>query len=256
MKVLIIEDEEPAALELHRLLNQQEGKYEVVALLASNKEISEWSKSNPWPDLILSDIELLDGPIFQTYKSLRPTSPIIFTTAYDQYMADAFETNGIAYLLKPFNEFQLSEALRKHKLLRLDISVESLDNLIDNFKDLTNGKKFKNRFTIKKGSSMYFLPVKDIACMKMGSGVIQLHDADGKYHLLSMTLTQCYSYLDPSNFFLINRSEGVSLSYIERFEMYGKDRLAVYITGQSKPLISSIGKTPSFRRWLEEEYEI
>lgn len=251
MKILIIEDEQPAALELKRLLEQQNDNYEVLSIMASNEEIVTWSKSNAWPDLIFSDIELLDGPVFQTYKALKPTAPIIFTTAYDQYMANAFESNGIAYLLKPFSETQLAEALKKYDLLRPEIGIDLIDALISNFRELKNDQKFKSRFTIKKGSGMYLLSVSNITCMRMESGVLQLHDDEGRYHLLSMTLTQCYSYLDPSKFFLINRSEGVSISFIERFETYGQDRLAVYVKGQPKPLISSIARTPTFRKWLE-----
>lgn len=117
MKILIIEDERPAAMELQKLVEHLQPDAKVVAIIPSNEELIAWVESNNWPDLIFSDIELLDGPVFNSLEMLNPRVPIIFTTAYDHYMAEAFDSAGIAYLLKPFNQEQIKRALNKFELL-------------------------------------------------------------------------------------------------------------------------------------------
>ena len=249
MKILIIEDEQPAALQLRKLIEQIDSSHSVVGILASNSELIMWASTNPWPDLIFSDIELLDGPVFNSLRKLNPDAPIIFTTAYNNYMAEAFDANGISYLLKPFSEKQLSDAIQKFH--RLTGSQPSLMEALSQLGNLIEDSPFKSRFTIRKGAGMYLLLVDTIACMRMENGVLHAYDTTGKSHLLSMSLTDCLDQLNPNKFFLINRGECVSWQHIDRLESYGKDRLAIYVIGQSSPLISSVTKTPQLRKWLE-----
>lgn len=251
MKILIIEDEQPAALALKETVQQLNGQYEVIDMLASNAELVAWAKANAWPDLILSDIELLDGPVFKSLQTLRPTSPIIFTTAYDHYMAEAFETNGISYLLKPFGEADLKAALNKLALFKTPTDSEMLDKLIRQMDHIRHEETFKKRFTIRKGSGMYLLDVEEITSMSMINGVLHVFDMKGSNHLLSQNLNEFFAQLNPNTFYLINRSEGIAWQYIEKLESYGKERLAVYVKGREQALISSASKTPRLRKWLE-----
>ena len=107
MKVLIIEDEIPAGERLKGLIQEFNSSFELVGPLESNEEVINWFQANEQPGLIFSDIELLDGPVFYAFDKIRPKAPIIFTTAYDQYALDAFKTNGISYLMKPFDKEEL-----------------------------------------------------------------------------------------------------------------------------------------------------
>ena len=121
MNILILEDEEPAARQLMQLLAQA-GHPTAPPVLRSVEKALAWLQANPMPDLILSDIELLDGNVFSLYEQFAVTCPVIFTTAYDQYLLAAFRGNGIAYLLKPFTPEQLQGALAKYDLLRISFA--------------------------------------------------------------------------------------------------------------------------------------
>ncbi|RZL05088.1 MAG: response regulator, partial [Hymenobacter sp.] len=74
---------------------------QVVGVLKSISKALAWFAQNPMPDLIFSDIELLDGNAFAIYEQVPVGCPIIFITAYDQFLLQAFQGQGIAYLLKP-----------------------------------------------------------------------------------------------------------------------------------------------------------
>ena len=114
MKILIIEDEPQAADRLHSLIQQIEPDAEVIAKLDSVKRSVEWLKSNVPVDLIFMDIQLADGLSFEIFDQIEIKSPIIFTTAYNEYALKAFKVNSIDYILKPVDkeevgikEFQL-----------------------------------------------------------------------------------------------------------------------------------------------------
>jgi two-component system, LytTR family, response regulator len=101
MKVIIIEDEKPAAEKLQKYLLQAGPDIEVAAVLGSVQESVAWLRQHPAPDLVLMDIELSDGLSFRIFEQAPLSSPVIFTTAYDEYWQEAFEHNSIDYLLKP-----------------------------------------------------------------------------------------------------------------------------------------------------------
>ena len=104
LKVAIIEDEVPAARLLHSMLRRLRPAWEVMVLPGSVEEAVQWFAENPHPDLLFLDIQLSDGDSFSFLTSARPSSVIIFTTAYDQYAIRAFTVNSVDYILKPVDE--------------------------------------------------------------------------------------------------------------------------------------------------------
>ena len=246
MKIVLVEDEVPAARHLEALLGQLLPDARVVAVLSSNAAVRDWFATHPAPDLILSDIELADGSAFQTWGQVPPKAPIIFTTAYHQFTLEAFEANGISYLLKPITAEALAGALEKFH--RLSPSPPDLTALLT---QLNQRSSYKQRLTVRVGQGLYLLKVAELAAVRMKNGVAHAYTFEGKALPLSETLVQLSQLLDPNGFFLINRSELVHIEAIEKVEPYGKDRLAIRLRGFSEALITSAAKTPSFRRWLE-----
>ncbi|MEO0339348.1 MAG: response regulator, partial [Bacteroidota bacterium] len=128
MNVLIIEDEIPAFKQLQKLLLQARATTKVLEHLDSVESAVEWfTKYGMLPDLIFMDIQLADGLSFQIFQEIDITKPIIFTTAFDQYMLHAFKVNSIDYLLKPISFMDLSKALKKLEGLKKQLNPP--DNL-------------------------------------------------------------------------------------------------------------------------------
>ena len=123
MRVLIIEDEKPAAEKLKKALHSIQPEIEVLAVLGSVKSARQWIEAQGSPELIFMDIELSDGLSFQLFDQVNINCPIIFTTAYDEYWQEAFEQNSIDYLLKPVREEKLMTALQKFEMLKAYFSA-------------------------------------------------------------------------------------------------------------------------------------
>lgn len=252
-KVLIIEDEAPARNKLKRFLSQLNDENKVVAELESVEEAIEYFKNQQHPDVVFSDIELRDTNAFEIYQQVQVSCPIIFTTAYNQFLMDAFETNGIAYLLKPFSYDKFQKAWDKFKYFQPNDHQETIIRI----QQLLNSPspniihKHKEQFTIKTTSGIYFLKIMEILFFQANEGLVYAHDIAGKKHILSEpSLTTVENQLDKSQFFKINRSEVVNKKYVKKLERFSKNVVAIHLEDFSKLLKTSQTKTSSFNEWM------
>ncbi|MBC6697013.1 LytR/AlgR family response regulator transcription factor [Hymenobacter puniceus] len=263
MNILILEDEELAARQTVEFLQQAGLATEAPPVLRSVEKALTWLQTHPMPDLLFSDIELLDGNVFSLYERFRVSCPIVFTTAYDQFLLPAFRGNGIAYLLKPFSYEQFREALDKYQFLRGSftgatalppasaLSPEVLRELSEALRQ-NNQPHYKQRFSVRMRNGLYVLQVDDVAYVQADEGVTFAVDAAGTRYPLSGTLTELERQLDPTRFGRLNRSELVNIAFVERVESYFNNRLAVKLRGKPDlTLTTSAAQTPEFRKWLE-----
>lgn len=253
IKVVILEDEIPARNKIKRFL---EGLEEPVEVVAEVDNIVEGVRilSQIQPDLILSDIELLDGTSFEIFNQASVTCPIIFTTAYDQYWMNAFDSNGIAYLLKPFSKDQFLKAWSKFQLLAgtTKNSNVQIARLLKQMEQHLAKKEYKKRFSVIHRKGIQLLEVGEIVFFEATEGVVIAHDNTGKKHpMQEATLNEIEELLDPSMFFRINRSELVQKAYIERMEYHNKNAISISLKSTKRVLITSQSKTAEFRRWVE-----
>ena len=258
MTVLILEDEPVASRHLTDLLARHRPDARVLATLQSIREATDWFRAgHALPDLIFSDIELLDGNVFAFYDDVPVQCPIIFTTAYDQFLLRAFQTNGIAYLLKPFDDQAFTQALGKYESLRntfrlpgaVSLPADVLTQLKRALQPAAN--TYKQRFTVKMRQGIYLLPTEQITYLQADESVVFAFDKTGQRYPLNGSLTDIEQQLDPARFFRLNRGEIITVDQIDRLEPYGGDRLAVRLRGISTPFISSAAKTPDLRKWLD-----
>ncbi len=254
MNILIIEDEQLAVKQLENFIKEINPKFNIVANLNSISQCLEWFEANQQPDLIFSDIELLDGNVFNFYDKQTINCPIIFTTAYDQFLMQAFEGNGIAYLLKPFTIELVEKAISKLN----NLQVKSQDSISPNILQLLHKSLqqeatnlYKQRFTIKTNKGIFLLPVADIAFVQADGVLIYAFDFEGKKYPLTGTLIANEQQLNPENFFKINRSDIVSIDAIEKIAPHIGDRLAIFVKGQKQFVITSSQKTAVFRKWID-----
>ncbi|SDX77437.1 LytR/AlgR family response regulator transcription factor [Hymenobacter psychrophilus] len=261
MHILILEDEELAARQVVAFASRVGLNEADLTVLRSVEKALVWLQSNPMPDLILSDIELLDGNVFALYERFQVTCPIIFTTAYDQFLLPAFRGNGIAYLLKPFTYEQFEEALAKYQLLRRNFAAPTpvlpaglSPALVQELSAaLRQGSQpqYRQRLSVRVRNSLYVVQTKDVAYLQADEGVVFAVDGAGARHPLTGTLTELEAQLDPARFGRLNRSELVNVAFVERVEPYFNNRLVVKLRASAVTLMTSAAQTPEFRRWLE-----
>ncbi|NRA52055.1 MAG: response regulator transcription factor [Phaeodactylibacter sp.] len=253
MRVFILEDEDLTGQRLQRFVRDYNPDVVIAGWAKRIQDAVSWLSYNEEPDLILSDIELLDGNAFQLFETHPLKCPIIFATAYDQYLLKAFQANGIAYLLKPYSYEQFQEAMQKYERLTMQSAPLLSSKVVEELKQALQPafRQFRQRFTVKKPKGIVLLQAADVSYFTAEDKLVFAFTGAGVRHTLSQTLSELERTLDPAAFFRLNRSQIIQLPHVLRLESFGKDRLAVHMRGGEKALVSSASRTPELRRWLE-----
>ena len=250
MKVVIVEDEKPAARRLQRMLAAHDISVEVM--LHSVEESVNWFHHNEHPDLLFLDIQLADGLSFEIFEEVTIKSPIIFTTAYDEYALQAFKLNSVDYLLKPIDQDELDAAIEKYKSWGKSIGepafdLEALQALI-----APKRKPFKRRFTTKIGQRIKMIPVETIECFYSENKSTHIFTIDGRSYLIDETLEQLEDKLDPELFFRVSRKYYVHINAIKDIISYTNSRLKIILNHYNESeIIVSRERVKEFKYWLE-----
>ena len=250
MKVLIIEDETLAAERLQNLILGILPNAQIVGQLKSVVAAVEWLTHQPHPDLIISDIRLLDGLSFEIFEKVNVRKPIIFTTAYDQYAIRAFDVNSVDYLLKPVQQDKLEKALRKLQQTENQTPVISYNEIL---KLLQSPQQvYKSRFMVRLGQKIIALPVEKIAYFYSENKLTFAITADQKKYPLDQTLDELSDLLDPVVFFRANRQFIITFSCIAEIHPYFKGRVKLTLQPHTtEEVIISSERTPEFKQWID-----
>ncbi|MEM6767103.1 MAG: LytTR family DNA-binding domain-containing protein [Bacteroidota bacterium] len=256
MKALIIEDEYPAADRLQSLIHKADPQVEVLAVLDSIKGALEWFEEHAAPDLIFSDIQLSDGLSFEIYEKIQIKSPIIFTTAYDEYAIKAFKVKSIDYLLKPIKLTELSAAIEKLKemLPRQEENGMSKDlKEVMSLLGVSNKTKYKDRFLVKGKDVFIPITIQEIAYFTTAHENVYIVKTDGKRHPLDVKLETLEEALNPAYFFRLNRQFITHIQAINSIHPYFNGRLTVELNHcEDDSIIVSRDKAKVFRAWMGE----
>ena len=206
MKVLIIEDEAPAFRRLQKLLEELDPDIEIIEVFDGVKETVKFLKNHQAPDLFFMDIQLSDGISFEIFDQIDIKKPVIFTTAFDEYMLRAFKVNSIDYLLKPINQDDLERSLDKYKSLKSELAeqeVPDLQRLLQNIR--LDDRKFKSRFLVKMGEKLMSVETDNITSFQTKNGLVYLMTKEGKKYVMDHTLDDIIKELDPEKYYRVNR---------------------------------------------------
>ncbi len=254
MKVLIIEDEEPAAKRLQKMLKEIEPGIIVLDNIVSVSTAIAWFTKNDAPDLVFSDIQLSDGLSFAIFKAVEVTCPIVFTTAYDQYAIEAFKVNSIDYLLKPIKKEELANAVNKFKKIISAAPVQSID--INKLLQTLNpaGADYKKRFVVRYGEHIKTINIEEVVYFYTEDKVNFLCTKDGRRFVIDFNLDTLETTLDPKTFFRINRQYIIGIHSIGEMFAYTKSRVLIKLIPPAKhETIVSTERSADFKHWLGDE---
>lgn len=251
MNVLITENEKPAVDGLMKLLKKIDAGINVVGITESVEATINWFQNNPDPDLIFMDIQLDDGLCFELFETIKIELPVIFTTAYNEYMLSAFKVNSVDYLLKPIDENNLRKSIEKFKSIHYAAALQN-----EVIKQLLNelNKGFKNRFLIKVGAHYKSIPDSEIACFYILERAVFIRTSSDKDYTLDYSLDQLQTAIDPDKFFRINRNCIINIHEISDILSYSSSRLKIKLKND-KPLydlIVSKDKVRAFKKWIDK----
>ena len=254
MKVLIIEDEELAYRRLVKLLSESDPTIQVEGPIETVKASIRQLSSGATYDLIFLDIQLADGKSFSIFETIKLTTPVIFTTAYDEYAVKAFELNSIDYLLKPINAVKLQSALDKyHKMKEVfggSPTTEFMSELMGRLKMHTE-VVYQSRFLVSKGDSLYPVSTNEIAYFTAEDKVVFLITIDGKRWIINNSLEELEEKLDPKVFFRVNRQHFVSIHSIRKVHHHFNYKLKLELQPEaSEEVIVSKARVADFKSWM------
>ncbi len=249
MKVIIIEDEKPAAEKLLKAIQKTNPSIEVAAILNSINQSVKWLEENSMPDLLFMDIELSDGLSFKLFEEINITSPVIFCTAFDEYWQEAFEHNSIDYLLKPVKQDKLETALNKYDKLKQHFA--SSFQQLQQWQQQPAGTGYKKRFLVKRGTDYISIRSEDIAYFYATHKLVCMVDNKNQKFILDQSLADIEKQVDPSQFYRVNRKYLVQLTAIKKIKVYPKSKLLVEVEPAiNEEIIISQDNTAAFKEWL------
>jgi two-component system, LytTR family, response regulator len=241
LRVIIVDDEALARQVLREHLTAR-GDVEIIAECANGFEAVK-AISELQPDLILLDVQMpkLDG--FEVLELVGRSVPVVFCTAYDEFAVRAFEVHAVDYLLKPFSEERVGQAIERAK--------ERLGQSHDHDEApapaaMPPGDKLRaevkrdsgpvERVLIRDGSRVHVLPVGEIDFVQAQDDYVCFH-VSGKEFLKEQPLAEVEATLDPARFVRVHRSYLLNVDRLARVEPLTKDsRIAILKDGRRLPL--------------------
>ncbi len=247
MHVIIVEDEVAAGENIKNILKTLDPEINILACLDTVSSTVSWLRSNRKPDLIFMDVQLADGQSFSVFELVEVETPVIFTTAYDEYAIKAFKVNSIDYLLKPITIEAVNNALNKYKKLTLP----GLDQSLRNLEQLVRPKDFLKRVLISVQDKIIPVVTEDIAYFYNTNGASRLVTKEGKSYPIDKSLDFIMESLDPSVFYRANRQFILSKDIIESITIWFDSRLLINMNVDTPERIYvSKNRAALFKKWF------
>ena len=255
INVAIIEDEPAIARNLEFILMELEPNITVLNKMDSVQSSVTWLKKNMDKcDLLVMDIRLTDGLSFEIFQTIKPTVPVIFITAYDHYALEAFKVNGLDYILKPFQNEDVANALQKYKNTQGKAPEQNnkIQELL-NYLQASENKSCREAYLVHFQNKLIPLPVEKINWFYTEQEVVYAHTSDGKKYVIDSTLDKVLTEISPKLFYRANRQFIVQRWAVRDIDFYFNGRLIVNVEPRPhEKIIVSKAKAPEFKKWLDE----
>ena len=251
MKAIIIEDEKLSAEHLEALLKRIDANIEVICIIDSVKKSIEVFSKGIKADILFVDVHLADGLSFEIFSKVDIDTPVIFTTAFDEYAIKAFKINSIDYLLKPIGVDDLRAAIEKYKKLNYKNKIGIIEDIAQAYQ--TINKQYKNRFMVKIGEVISSIKTDDVAHFISEDGLVLLTTISNKRYVVDYTLDNLETILAPDIFFRINRKVVMHINSIQKVNSYFNSRLKISsLLLQEEDAVVSRERVNEFKKWLDK----
>ena len=248
MRILIVEDETAAVDNLEYLLRKVDRAIEIAAVSESVEQTQQWLMQNH-ADLIFMDIHLSDGSAFSLFDHIEVSTPIIFTTAYDQYAHDAFKVTSIDYLIKPLKQSDLERALEKFRRL----TASDISNYISRINQLTEKPKYQSRILVTVKDKIIPLAADDITCIYSTDRKTEIITTVGETYAYNKPLDSIIRNPDPTVFFRANKQFIINRNQIADITVWFDSRLRLRLTAETpEEIYIAKNRASEFKSWLTE----
>ncbi len=247
MRIVIVEDEPPAREKLAAAIRASARDAEIVAELTGVEETLTWLETHPAPDLLFLDIQLSDGRSFEILERSAVDIPVIFATAFDEYLLQAFGSNGIDYLLKPVRKERVEAAIDKYRRLRGHFE----GNRAGLLEAIARAPSVRDRLLVRTGIDFVSVKTADVAYIYTADKLVFLVTKSGARHMLDRPIADVEAELDRRRFIRANRGFLIHIDAVVRCRPYGKGKLLLEL--RPKPeveVVVSQERAAAVREWL------
>ena len=247
MRVLIVEDETSAYINLKKILEEVDNTIEIAENTESVKQTVKWLENNVAPDLIFMDIHLSDGSAFNIFNLITVDAPIVFTTAYDEYAIKAFKVNSIDYLMKPIEKSEVKRALDKYRKL----NGHDLVKYINQLSQLIPPERYPEKLLIPVNDKLIQVALNEVACFYTTDNSTQIILLDGQKFSYNKSLDSIVNTVNPSLFFRANKQFVIAKKHISDITIWFDNRLLISLMVETPERIYiSKNKAASFKQWM------
>ncbi|TFF30402.1 LytR/AlgR family response regulator transcription factor [Mucilaginibacter psychrotolerans] len=256
LKIVIIENEAATARNLAHMLQSIDDSINVMVSLPAVKDAVSWFTANSNYDLIFMDISLADGMSFEIFKKTAITRPVIFVTAYNEHALTAFKNNGIDYILKPFDEQELTTALNKYRgLVSQPVSsanaTADVERLLEQLHKLSN--PYKRSFLVHFREKLIPVEAIKIAWFYTANEIVYARTTDDRQYVMDFTMEQLEQQLDPQQFFRANRQFIINRKAVTEVDFYFNGRLSIKVQPQpNEQILVSKARVPDYKVWMNQ----
>ena len=262
MNLFIAEDEAPARDRLIEAIARVAPAARIAGTAASVREAEAWLARHDPPDLMLLDIQLADGLSLELFRDARLGSPVIFTTAFDQFVLDAFQAQAIDYLLKPIDEQKLAQVFAKYGRMQRHFLAGAAAGAAADLRALAERlasppaapsptPAWRERVVGSKGTQFFTVPVAQVAYFVSDGKLSFLVTREAQRYLVDGPLADIERDLDPRGFFRVNRQYLVNAAAIVRFAAAGRGRLDLELSPRADGEVRvSQERAGAFRAWV------
>ena len=247
MRVLIVEDETSAYINLKKILEEVDKTIEITENTESIKQTVKWLENNNAPDLIFMDIHLSDGSAFNIFNLITVEVPIVFTTAYDEYAIEAFKVNSIDYLMKPIEKSEVKRAIEKYRKL----TEHDLVKYINQLSQLIPLGRYPEKLLIPVKDKLIQVTLNEVACFYTSDNSTQIILLDGQKYLYNKSLDSIINTVNPALFFRANKQFVIAKKHVSDITIWFDNRLLISLMVETPERIYiSKNKAALFKQWM------
>jgi two-component system LytT family response regulator len=234
---------------MSKIISKLQPDANILEVIDSVESALGWFTEHSPPDLIFMDIQLADGLSFEIFNHIKITTPIIFTTAYDEYTLKAFKVNSIDYLLKPIKDTEVAKSLQKYHDLNTNAVQPDYQKLAAAIEESQHQRQ--KRIVVRYGQNIKAVGLKEAAYFYTQEKVVFMQTYQGSRYAIDYSLEELEKLLDKHSFFRINRQFIVSIDAIDKMYQYSKSRVKLILKPSvDLDIIVSTDRSGSFKKWL------
>jgi two-component system LytT family response regulator len=249
LSILIIDDEKLAREKLKRLLLElNDPELQFIGEAQDGLDALEKIESLK-PDAVIIDIQMPGLNGLEVIRNITYSPAVIFSTAYDQYAIQAFESNAVDYLLKPYDKERMAKALHKlksyseHRLLQQTVKKIVADMSLPT-------PTYIELLPTRTGERIKLFKAKDVLWFDSEHSITYAHQ-DTQKHDIRYTLNELEYQLNPKDFFRIHRSVIINLHHIAEIVPWFNGQYKLTMNDKSKTeLTVSRGRAQDLKKRL------